>query len=421
MIRLLRPRLAALACALAALTAPAPARAVTVTAVPTGTAQSVLTAAPDASHEVLSAAFQQETDARSRSRLLPLNRFELLENGAAAYPRKLALVQAAQRHILVETMSWEHDTTGKALADALIARAGAGVSVRCVVDGLVADPRIVRRLKEGGVKVTRYNFLGLSRRFDARMHQKLLCVDFDAAVIGGMNVGDDYNLGNGVRGYHDTDLYVEGPLALDAGRRFLDLYCLLEPREASAQVLRAAAHLAVLPSFSPIAPLRTGTGRIIVHDPDAGRRDVTDYYARVIRAAKSQVVWHVKHLVPGEPLLSELKAAAGRGVRVVLVTNSRKAYEARMGAFNAFFTWWYIRTLHDDIFRGVPIEVYEMDTYIHSKAMTVDGVMAAVGSFNFDQWSLGDMELILVTHDPLAVRSVEEMFERDIAKSTRVR
>ena len=68
------------------------------------------------------------------------------------------------------------------------------------------------------------------RRFSAdllrnRMHEKLLVVDGEKLVMGGMNVADDYLQGGVTRkGWHDTDLLVEGPAAAEAQKVFLKLW-----------------------------------------------------------------------------------------------------------------------------------------------------------------------------------------------------
>src|ERR1043165_10040348 len=51
-----------------------------------------------------------------------------------------------------------------------------------------------------------------------RLHEKLLIVDGEHAVIGGRNVGDDYLLDGK---WHDTCVYVRGPGATDLQRMFL--------------------------------------------------------------------------------------------------------------------------------------------------------------------------------------------------------
>jgi len=414
--------IAALAAALLCALAPA-ARAQSVTPVPsTATSQGVVTSAPDPTHEILSAAFQAQTDARSQSRLTSGNSFELLENGVVSFPRKFALVATATAQVFVVTMQWSWDATGKDFADALIAKARTGVPVRAIVDGLVADPRIVSRLRNGGVKVARFNPWGFNLRRDGRVHEKAVIVDWTRAIVGGMNIADGYALGNGLNGkYKDTDLFVEGYAAVEAARRFLELFVDLVPGDADARALLSTIDThAQQPAAQ--GPAAAGFGRIVVHEPDRNRELITDYYLRCFRAAKRQILWHVKYAAPAEPLLSEIKGAAARGVRVVILTNSIEAYRQKGGSFTAFFLDIWTRRLNLDRLNSPGIEVWEYDHYIHSKALTIDGVMASIGSYNFDIWSVEkETEMTLVSYDPATVKTVEEMFERDLTRPGIVR
>ena len=67
------------------------------------------------------------------------------------------------------------------------------------------------------------------------------------------------------------------------------------------------------------------------------------------------------------------------------------------------------------------IEVWESDVPIHSKVMTIDGVMASIGSYNFSTTSQKNMELTVEVHDPTLVSEVEQMIERDLQQATRAR
>ncbi len=390
-----------------------------------GPTASVVTASPDPAHEVLSSSFQDATDVRSRSRLTAGNRLELLENGAVSFPRKHALIAGASSHVMVMTMVWKDDSTGRSLADALVQRARAGVAVRAIVDGRIADGDIVLRLRRGGVRVAQYNpgfllFSGGGPR-SGHMHEKLVCADLRRAIVGGMNVGDSYALGDGFNDRnHDVDLLVEGDAAGEAAVRFLELYTSLAPGDGDATALLGSLRARATGAATP-PPGRDGYARHIVNEPDLHREGVTDYYERVIRSARGQVVWHVNNLIPVDPLASELRAAGRRGTRVVIITNSKKAYQKRMGKLAGLFVYHGLKALYRRRVKSPGIEIHELDVPIHSKVLTVDGVLASIGSYNVGPSSVEkNTEQVLVTYDPPTVRAVEEMFDRDLARSRRV-
>jgi len=378
----------------------------------------VVTANPDPAHPILSAAFQAETDARSASRLTGGNRLTLLENGVRSTPVKRALAATARSTLFVTTMNWRHDASGRGFADDLIAARRRGVDVRAIVDAAFASPLIVARLRAGGVRVVRFNGVftpGADRK--GRLHWKMVIADLDRGVLGGMNIGDDFWQGDGANGYfHDADALLEGAAAVEAARAFLDLWRDLQPRDLTAVALLADPRFAA-PAVQAGAP---GAARVITHEPDLGRFRLTDYYVRCIRAARTQVLWHVNVFEPVEPLYGELIAAAARGVRVVIVLNSGEAFRPRFPL--PYVPYFKLEALFARLaFMGTGVEVYELDQPIHSKAFTVDGVLASVGSYNFNRTSVRlNLECSAIGYEAAFVRSVEEMFDRDMARARRV-
>jgi phosphatidylserine/phosphatidylglycerophosphate/cardiolipin synthase-like enzyme len=101
------------------------------------------------------------------------------------------------------------------------------------------------------------------------------------------------------------------------------------------------------------------------------------------------------------------------------MTNSARANARRHGAFLGWFQTQFQR-LHLRRLRGTGIEVWELDVPVHSKALTVDGVMASIGSYNFSTSSEKNLEATCVVHDPALVTEVEAMFDRDLRGARRV-
>jgi cardiolipin synthase len=381
-------------------------------------APSVQTASPDPNHPILSAAFNADVDRVTGSPLTRINRFRLLENGASAFPEKLNLVRNARHSVLFTTMVAGWDTTARQFADELVAAAQRGVQVRCILDGQRTDPRFARRLNRGGVKVATWNsFVDFSRA--GRIHKKVVVADLSRAVTGGMNMKDEYNLGDGVNTDHylDTDILVEGEGATLIARGFLGLYQELEPRDVGARALSAIANAVV----TPIASGHVGAARYVLQDSDKGDLFVDDYYKRCFDAAREQIVWHVHAIIGNDPLSDAVKDAAARGVNVIFLTSSLKADQDRLGWLIGYFKYHGGRLLFRRKFRGSGVQVYEMDIAIHSKVVTVDGVMASVGSYNFSTSVQKNIENAFVVHDPNLVRDVEDMFQRHLAQAKRVR
>src|SRR5689334_25429661 len=88
------------------------------------------------------------------------NSITLLRSGAEYFPTLLEAIALAEREIWLETYIFADDETGRRVADALIAAARRGVTVRVLVDGWGArhylTPALAQRMIDGGVDLLKY-------------------------------------------------------------------------------------------------------------------------------------------------------------------------------------------------------------------------------------------------------------------------
>lgn len=153
--------------------------------------------------------------------------FHLLTSGKDALDWRLALVDHATTSIDIQYYIWDRDHSGRLLFARLLDAADRGVRIRLLVDdfkfagqdaGLAAishHPNIEVRLfnpqfvRTGILRPT----LEFAFRFDQlnrRMHNKLLVVDNQLAILGGRNIGDVYfGLGE-TYNFIDLDVLVAG-------------------------------------------------------------------------------------------------------------------------------------------------------------------------------------------------------------------
>lgn len=130
------------------------------------------------------------------------NQASLVVSGQDALALRLALIREARYSIMAQYYSWAEDVSGKLLLGALIAAARRGVKVRILVDdlysgsnryleSLAAEPNIQVRvfnpfwLRWGRPWGWALEILLSFRRLNHRMHNKLLVVDGDWAMVGG--------------------------------------------------------------------------------------------------------------------------------------------------------------------------------------------------------------------------------------------
>src|SRR5262249_42632773 len=111
------------------------------------------------------------------------NDFELITDGVRAFETLLALIAAAKRSVHLSYFILSDDDAGRAVLDALVARARAGVEVRVLLDAVGSRTmlrRARRQLKPVGGRVRALSpllRLSLRDRPNLRSHRKLVILD----------------------------------------------------------------------------------------------------------------------------------------------------------------------------------------------------------------------------------------------------
>lgn len=354
---------------------------------------------------------QLADQAFSRASGAPLrdhNSVALLKDASENYPRWLEAIHAARRTIHFEMYIVHEDEQGELFADALLARARDGVTVRLLYDWMGGLGKTSRgfwnRLRAGGVEVRCYN----PPRFDrplgwlSRDHRKMISVDRSVAFVTGLCVGDAW-VGNPARGFEpwrDTGVELRGPAVEDCERAFADAWSAAgEP-------------------FVPEAPTFSG------HQPPAG-----DICVRVVATVPNTAgLFRVDQLVAAmarstlwltdayfagtTPYVQALCAAARDGVDVrLLVPGASDIPMARL----------FSRAGYRPLLEA-GVRVFEWNgSMLHAKTAVADGRWARVGSTNLNLASwMGNRELDVVVENQAFAREMEAMFLADLANATEV-
>ena len=165
----------------------------------------------------------------NQSRLSSGNRVDLITDGNKKFRLLFKDLEEARDHIHAEYYVLRDDELGNRFLDLLVRKAGEGLEVRLLVDGVGTrlPPEKVAGLRERGVKVLLFfppvieRLPSLNLRINHRNHRKIVVIDGRVGYLGGFNVGDEY-LGRKEKGrWRDTHVRVEGPVVLDLQARFL--------------------------------------------------------------------------------------------------------------------------------------------------------------------------------------------------------
>src|SRR5688572_18059058 len=148
------------------------------------------------------------------------NAIEILNNGDEFYPAMLKSIEQAQCSVTIEAYIYWAGDIGKRFAQALAARAKAGVGVKILLDAVGSSSigdEILEILEQGGCQLAWYNPARIYSigRLNHRTHRKSLVIDGRLAFTGGAGIADHW-MGHAQDSDHwrDIQIRVEGPAVM---------------------------------------------------------------------------------------------------------------------------------------------------------------------------------------------------------------
>jgi len=329
-------------------------------------AVSVMSSLPAANSGLLSDFHNEIIAARGEdaSAFLPLvaNRDALLF--------RLMLVERATTSIDLQYFIWSDDAAAQLLFSKLFQAADRGVRVRLLVDNIflsvtnrvlastgfqpnlhvkIYNPNRVRESKLGSLGEMMLNFEELNRR----MHNKVMIVDGQMAILGGRNIGNAYFGLSDKYNFRDLDVLVVGPVVTNITEPF-DEYWNAEiayPAESMSSrstredldrlrenidgfLLKNATRLAAYVESDPEDALdlddlrerfEEGTGYFLQDTPvevEGERIRLIDMIEFAKKETTESLLVVSPYLIPSKNLLESREVLTERGVEVKLLTGS---------------------------------------------------------------------------------------------------
>lgn len=332
----------------------------------------------------------------------------LLVAGSEVYECMWASMAAARSRVRIETYIWKPGSVADRFLQELHAAAARGVRIELLIDafgsaGLPAG--YFAALQSAGARVVWFNTRRLFRR-SFRNHRKLMTVDGEIAVIGGLNIADEYD-GDGInRGWRDFAVELRGDIvaALDTSMDHM-----FELADFGPGSLRRFAHHYRRRRWRRRPHQVTAAPDILLGGP--GTRSVRMQHAlRADLAGAHDVVVYAAYLLPTARMRRAIRAVASRG-RVRLMTGARSDVETVHWAAQHLYPFWL---------RG-GVELYEyLPQVVHAKLIVIDDVVY-VGSANLDIRSLRiNYEMLLRIPSAVLAGEVRAAFHDDLMRSQRI-
>ena len=334
------------------------------------------------------------------------NAVRLLLDAAENFPAWLDAIDKAERYILFESYLFLDDPVGRKFAEALKAKAKAGLRVCVVVDwlGSVGGNMLWAPLRAAGVELQVFN----SPRFDSplawlsRDHRKSIVVDGEVGFVSGLCVDAAWegDPAKRLEPWRDTGVEIRGPAVAELEQAFAQIWGACDEGLAGAlpvPTVERAPQGNVRVHVVAGVPGAAGIYRLDLLLASVARKTLwltdayfvgTSAYTQALRAAAADGV-DVRLLVPGASDIPALSPLSRAGYRPLLEAGVR------------VFEW--------------------NGTMLHAKTAVADGTWARVGSTNLNLASwMSNYELDVAIEDATFAQAMAAQYEKDIGHATEI-
>jgi cardiolipin synthase len=334
------------------------------------------------------------------------NLVRVLRNGDEIFPEMLGRIEAAQHTIDLLTFVYWRGEVGTSFAECLSERSRAGVRVRVLLDAWGARPidrALIDLMERAGVQIRWFRPLHRFQptKINHRTHRKVMIVDEETGFTGGVGIADEWTGdARNEQEWRDTHFRIEGPAVDGLRAAFLDNWLETDPDLYDPAIDRF--------------PKQEQPGSVVVQcvrgASEMGWSDMSTVLLALLQLARDRIRIATAYFVPDDELTSRIVEAADRGVTVEILLpgpHGDKRFVQLAGQAS------YEELLE----HGVHIWHF-LPSMLHAKVMTVDGVVANIGSANFNARSTElDEEVNLVALDAELAQHLDRHFDEDLDRS----
>jgi cardiolipin synthase len=363
--------------------------------------------------------FETALDEATGSQVKSGNSIEPLFDGVDSFAARKQLIENAKQTIHLQTFIFSDDDTGRETAKLLCDAARRGVRVRVIYDALGtgrSGAALFDMMRAAGCEVRAYGELSKQPwTLNSRWHQKLLMVDSEQAIAGGMNIANEYAFGGSSklvrsRGpqaeapWRDTDVLISGPVLRDFELEFASNWSLVGPSLLETEIDAILSRVSLpRPNGSDV--------RFVGNNPSAGNNYVEDTLWYAITSAVRSITIETAYFAPTPAIRAALIDARARGVDVRILTNSPTTNDLPLSQTVARYFY------RDLLEAGVAIYEKRGGT-LHSKTFAFDGRYSIVGSANLNhRASRHDTEAVACMRNSAMARLLELRFESGLQEA----
>jgi cardiolipin synthase A/B len=338
------------------------------------------------------------------------NTGRLLADSNATIQAMVADIDAAKDHVHLLFYIWLPDNNGRKVVEALKRAAGRGVKCRAMADDLGSRTMIRSEhwaaMRAAGVQVAAGLPIGnlllrsLVGRIDLRNHRKIVVIDDRITYCGSQNCADpEFLVKAKFAPWVDAVMRFEGPIARQ--NQFLFASDWMTYVDENLDELLSKALPLPMPGGVPAQVIGTG--------PTVRYSAMPELFETLLFTARHEVIITTPYFVPDDSLQNALCTTAYRGVDTTIVFPARNDSWIVGAASRSYYA--------DLLAAGVRIHEYE-GGLLHTKSLTMDGVITLIGSANMDRRSFElNYENNILFHDRTLTGVVRERQREYIARS----
>lgn len=352
----------------------------------------------------------------SQSPLFIDNKITLFKDGNEKFNALKKQLLRAKHHIHLEYYIVNSDKIGNEIKDILIKKSHEGVKVRFIVDRVGSskiNKSYIQELRNNGIDIVQYSYFlapllkVINTQINYRNHRKIVIIDGKVGFLGGINIGDEY-LGKGPLGYwRDTHMMIKGDFVLGLQSVFINDFITIK----SANEEYIFSYDDDMSQYFPTPEhYDNEVMQIVKSGPDSKYKSIMQCILKMIMLAKNHIYITTPYFIPPESIMQALKTAALSGIDVKILFPAK---------YDHLIVYYASRTYLAELLKyGVKIYLYDKESFIHSKVLTIDSCIATIGTANMDIRSYElNYEINAVIYDKKVTQKLDYLFFQDLNNS----
>lgn len=328
------------------------------------------------------------------------DQFTIVHSGNEYFSKLHELINTAKSSIRILVYSLNDDETGTEVINHLKQAADRKISVELLVDSFGSKDLssvAAQDIYNAGIRFRKFSshLTGNVYSLGRRLHAKMILVDDEKILIGGINLSNNYSDISG-KAWLDYAVYFE---SAKVGADLAGLHELIFNKKLSKRVYASLS-------------FRDTQFKVLVNDWLYRSNSISKATNEFVENCKEELVIMSSYFLPGVRFLKKLANASKRGVKVTVINSEN---------WDIPFMKYAIRYLYPWMVRN-GIQLYEWKpTVLHAKVLLADQRICSLGSYNLNALSqFNSLEMNVVIAEPTFISNLRAEIDALIQDESKV-